>query len=89
MGNEHLPQSELIKMVFVRLLIFIPLLLVMFFLPAGTFAYWEAWLYLTVLIIPMVLSLIYLLKNDPELLERRMRMREKEASQKLVAKLGA
>ncbi|MBM4324880.1 MAG: isoprenylcysteine carboxylmethyltransferase family protein, partial [Deltaproteobacteria bacterium] len=83
MGNEHLPQSELIKMVFVRLLIFIPLLLVMFFLPAGTFAYWEAWLYLTVLIIPMVLSLIYLLKNDPELLERRMRMREKEASQKL------
>ena len=88
MGKEHLPQSELIKMVFVRLLIMIPLMLAMFFLPAGTFAYWEAWLYLAVLIIPMVLALIYLLRNDPELLERRMRMREKEASQKLIVKLG-
>jgi protein-S-isoprenylcysteine O-methyltransferase Ste14 len=77
------------KMVFIRLLIMVPLMLAMFFLPAGTFAYWEAWLYLTVLLIPMVFTLIYLLKNDPELLERRMRMREKEASQKLIVKLGA
>jgi protein-S-isoprenylcysteine O-methyltransferase Ste14 len=89
MGNNHLSQSELMKMVFTRLLIMIPLMLAMFFLPAGTFDYWEAWLYLTVLLIPMVLVLIYLLRNDPELLERRMRMREKEASQKLIVKLGS
>lgn len=89
MGNNHLPQSVLIKMVFVRFLIFIPLLSAMFFLPAGTFDYWEVWLYLTVLLIPMVLGLIYLLRNDPELLERRMRMREKEASQKLIIRLGS
>jgi protein-S-isoprenylcysteine O-methyltransferase Ste14 len=60
----------------------------MFFLPAGTFAYWEAWVYLTVLLIPMVLVLIYLLRNDPELLERRMRMREKESEQKLIIKIS-
>ena len=89
MDDKQLSQSELIKMVFVRLLIMIPLLLAMFFLPAGTFAYWEAWLYLTVLLIPMVFVLIYLLRNDPELLERRMRMREKEASQKMIIKLGS
>jgi protein-S-isoprenylcysteine O-methyltransferase Ste14 len=89
MDDKQLSQSELIKMVFVRLLIVIPLLLAMFFLPAGTFAYWEAWLYLTVLLIPMVLVLIYLLRNDPALLARRMRMREKEASQKLIVKLGS
>ena len=88
MDDKQLSQSELIKMVFVRLLIVIPLLLAMFFLPAGTFAYWEAWVYLTVLLIPMFLVLIYLLKNDPELLARRMRMREKETEQKLITKFS-
>ena len=88
MGNNQLPQGKLTKMVSVRLLVFIPLLLAMFFLPAGTFAYWEAWVYLTVLLIPMVLVLIYLLRNDPELLERRMRMREKESEQKLIIKIS-
>jgi len=88
MGNNQLPQGKLTKMVSVRLLVFVPLLLAMFFLPAGTFAYWEAWVYLTVLLIPMVLVLIYLLRNDPELLERRMRMREKESEQKLIIKIS-
>jgi protein-S-isoprenylcysteine O-methyltransferase Ste14 len=60
----------------------------MFFLPAGTFAYWEAWAYLAILFIPMFFVLRYLLKNEPELLERRMRMREKEAKQKLIIKLS-
>jgi len=89
MDDKQLSQNELIKMVFARLLIVIPLMLAMFLLPAGTFAYWEAWLYLTVLLIPMVLVLIYLLRKDPELLERRMRMREKEASQKMIIRLGS
>jgi len=89
MDDKHFSQSELIKKVFARLLIMIPLMLAMFFLPAGTFAYWEAWLYLAVLLVPMFFALIYLLKNDPELLERRMRMREKEASQKLIVKLAS
>ncbi|MBU4225341.1 MAG: isoprenylcysteine carboxylmethyltransferase family protein [Chloroflexi bacterium] len=88
MSNNQLPQGELIKMVSARLLVVIPLLFAMFFLPAGTFAYWEAWVYLTVLLIPMFLVLIYLLKNDPELLERRMRMREKETEQKLIIKIS-
>ena len=60
----------------------------MFFLTAGTFAYWEAWVYLTVLFIPTFLVLNYLFKNDLELLERRMRMREKEAKQKLIIKIS-
>jgi protein-S-isoprenylcysteine O-methyltransferase Ste14 len=75
-------------MVSARILVFIPILFAMFFLPAGTFAYWEAWVYLTILLIPMILVLIYLVKNDPGLLERRMRMREKEAEQKLIIKIS-
>jgi protein-S-isoprenylcysteine O-methyltransferase Ste14 len=63
-------------------------LLAMFFLPAGTFAYWEAWLYLAILLVPMLLVLAYLLKNDPELLVRRLKMREREAEQRLIIKLS-
>ena len=87
MNNNQLSQGELIKMVFMRILVFIALLLAMFFLPAGTFAYWEAWVYLTVILVSMFSFLIYFLKNDPELLERRMRMREKEAEQKLIVRI--
>jgi protein-S-isoprenylcysteine O-methyltransferase Ste14 len=88
MSDSHLSQGELIRMIGVRLLVVIPVLFALFFLPAGTLAYWEAWVYLAILFIPMLLVLVYLLKNDPVLLERRMRMREREPEQKLIIKLG-
>lgn len=88
MSNNQLSRAELMKMAYARLLVSIFALLVMFFLPAGTFTYWEAWIYLAILFIPVVLVLTYLLKNDPELLKRRMRMREKEVEQKLIIKLS-
>ncbi|NJD51881.1 MAG: isoprenylcysteine carboxylmethyltransferase family protein [Candidatus Methanoperedens sp.] len=66
---------------FIMVLIFIGLML---FLPAGTLYYWQAWIYCGILFIPMFFMLSYLLKKDPELLERRMRMREKEEKQKSI-----
>jgi protein-S-isoprenylcysteine O-methyltransferase Ste14 len=75
-------------MVYVRLLVSILVLIALFFLPAGTFAYWEAWVYLAILFIPMVFVFVYLLKTDPELLERRLRTREKEGAQKRIIKLS-
>jgi protein-S-isoprenylcysteine O-methyltransferase Ste14 len=72
----------------VRFLVVLLALSVMLFLPAGTWAYWEAWLYLGILLIPLFFVLIYLLKHEPELLVRRMRLREKEAQQKLIIKLS-
>jgi protein-S-isoprenylcysteine O-methyltransferase Ste14 len=88
MSDRQLSQNELKKMACIRLLMAISLLSAMFFLPAGTFAYWEAWGYLAVLFIPVSFVLNYLLKNDPELLERRMRMKEKEKRQKLIIKIS-
>lgn len=51
------------------------------FLPAGTFNYWQVYLYLTVLVAPMAFVLFYFLKNDPRFLERRTRTKEKEKTQ--------
>jgi protein-S-isoprenylcysteine O-methyltransferase Ste14 len=61
----------------------------LFFLSSGTVFYWEAWLYLAVLLVPVVWIVAYLLRQAPDLLERRMRMQEKESSQKLIIGLSA
>lgn len=52
------------------------------FLPAGTLRYWEAWVYLGILLPASLIFTAYLFRTDPELLERRMRTREKEPEQR-------
>ena len=57
------------------------------FLPAGTFDYWQAWVFLAVFFIAS-LSTVYFLKNDPAALERRMHagpVAETRTVQKVVA----
>jgi hypothetical protein len=60
----------------------------MLFLPAGSLDYWQAWIYCGVLFIPVSFVVLYFLKKDPELLERRMRMKEKKEKQKIIQILG-
>jgi len=62
------------------------ILAVFFFLPAGTFRYREAWVYLAILFIPMMGTMIYLLKKNPKLLERRLNLKERRAQQKGIIK---
>lgn len=88
-NNDPTLQKKVLKIVIIRLSSGILFLGGLFFLSAGTFAYWEAWAYLAVLFVPMTFVLIYFLKNDPELLERRMRFKEKEKKQKLVQSLAS
>lgn len=88
MVTTGLSPAQLKRTVAGRLVAALLALGTIFFLPAGTLLYWEAWLYLAVLFTPMLLMSVYLLKKDPELLERRLRMREKEAEQKLIVKLS-
>ena len=88
MEITQLSQPELIKLAGSRLLIGIPALFLILFLPAGTFAFWEAWIYLAILLIPMSLVMFYFLKKAPELLARRMKLKEKQVEQKLIIKLS-
>jgi len=59
-----------------------------FFWPAGTLRYWQAWAYMAILLLPMLGVLVYFLHKDPTVLERRMRTKEKESRQKLILLLG-
>ena len=82
--SSELNQKSFRIMVITRFAGFIIVLGFMFFLPAWTFNYWQAWVYMLILSVPMIFIVRYLYKHDPELLERRMRMREKQKTQKLI-----
>jgi len=87
-GNKTSNSRQLLIKVLIRLALAIIVLGLIFFLPAGSIKFWEAWAYMGILFIPMIFVLIYLLKKDPELLERRMKMKEKEEPQKVFIKLS-
>ncbi len=57
---------------------------IILFTASGTLRYWQAWLYLMVHFIAVALFLGFLIRKDPELLERRMKIREREQTQKAV-----
>lgn len=62
-------------------LLFVGLLL---FLPAGSFRFYNAWLLIVLLFVPMFILGIFLLWKFPDLLQRRLESKEKESSQKGV-----
>ncbi len=54
------------------------------FIPAGTLSYWNAWLFIAVLFIPMLIVGIILMIKNPDLLRKRLNAKEKETEQKAV-----
>jgi protein-S-isoprenylcysteine O-methyltransferase Ste14 len=68
----------------IRLVLGIGFICAMLFWPAGTWNYWQAWAWLAALFLPMIVSLIYLVKRDPALLERRTRTNETRPEQKWI-----
>lgn len=57
---------------------------ILVFIPAGTLNYWNAWLLMGILFIPMLIVGIFLSIKNPELLRKRLNAKEKEAEQKSV-----
>ncbi len=54
------------------------------FLTAGSFSYWQAWLLLAILFIPMFGAGLVMMKKCPDLLRKRLNVKETEDEQKLV-----
>jgi hypothetical protein len=49
----------------------------MLFLAAGTFKFWQGWIFLGLLLIPMVVASIYFYERDPQLVERQAAIKRK------------
>lgn len=61
---------------------------ILIFLPAGTFHYWNAWMFMGILFIPMLFAGIVMMFKKPELLKKRLNAKEQQSEQNLVIKLS-
>ena len=81
--NAKLFQQAVVK--FLGGLLTVGLLL---FLPAGTFAWWQGWLLIGILFVPMFIAGLVMMQKSPDLLRKRLDVREKESEQKAVIALS-
>ena len=58
------------------------------FVPAGTIMFWNGWLLIVVLFVPMFVAGIVMMIKNPKLLEKRLNAKEKEQEQKAVVLLS-
>ena len=58
------------------------------FLPAGTFAFWQAWLLIFILFVPMFIAGLIMMKKSPDLLRKRLNAKEEQTEQKTVILLS-
>lgn len=72
----------------VKVTLGIVLLGLMLFLPAGTLNWWQGWLLLAVLFVPMIAAGFVMMKKSPDLLRKRLNVKEKQKDQQLVVKLS-
>ena len=76
--------NKLAIRLFVNTAIAIIILCLSLFLPASSLDYWQGWIYLTVFFfVPPIFITPYLLKKDPQLVERRVTAKEQRFMQKL------
>ncbi len=71
----------------VRFLVVLAILGSVLFIPAGSFRFWQAWVYIGILSVPALFAFIYFYKHDPKLIERRTLLKEKVPEQKRIRSL--
>ena len=58
------------------------------FLPAGTLAWWQGWLLMGILFVPMFIAGLVMMKKASDLLRKRLDVREQQSEQKAVIALS-
>lgn len=87
--STRLGSRTLLASALVRLLAGLGALGALFFATAGTVHYWQAWLWMATLFLSLAVLTLCLLRSAPDLLERRMRLRESAGRQRAVIGLSA
>ena len=64
------------------------LLGLLLFLPAGTLNWWQGWLLMGILFVPMFAAGLVMMKKSPRLLEKRLNAKEEQGEQRLVILLS-
>ena len=80
--------GNLLTQALIKFLTGVLLIGLLIFLPAGSFTYWQGWLMMGVLLVPMFIAGIVMLVKSPDLLRKRLNAKEKESDQKTVVALS-
>ncbi len=79
---------KLIVQALIKFLAGVILVGLMIFLPAGTISFFNGWLFMGIMFVPMLLAGIVLMIKNPDLLKKRLDAKEKSKEQDLVVKLS-
>ena len=78
----------LLKQAFGKFFLGVILLGVLIFLPAWSLRYWQGWLLMGMLFVPMFIVGLVMMEKSPNLLRKRLNAKEQEDEQKTVVKLS-
>ena len=73
----------------IKFVVGLAIVMVLLFIPARTLSYWQAWLFIGILFVPMLIVGIALMSRNPELLRKRLDAKEKEGEQKSVVAMSS
>lgn len=81
-------ENNLLTQALAKFLLGVILLGLLIFLPAWSLRYWQGWLLMGILFVPMFVAGLVMLTKNPDLLRKRLNAKEQEAEQKTVVKLN-
>jgi len=73
-------KSRLILRFFIGMVVYGALL----FIPAGSLRFWQGWVYILTSFVSALFAFAYFYRHDPELIERRLQMKEEVREQKRI-----
>ena len=79
---------KLFAQAIIKFLLGVLLVGALIFLPAGTLAFFNGWLFMGILFVPMFFAGIVMMAKNPELLKKRLDAKEKQRDQSIVIKLS-
>ena len=80
--------AKLLTQALAKVSLGIVLMGLLLFLPAGSFRYWQGWLLMGILFVPMFIAGFVMLFKNPDLLRKRLNAKEEEKEQKTVVALS-
>lgn len=81
-------KNKLFSQAFVKFLLGVVVVGLLLFLPAGSLSYWQGWLLMGILFVPMFCAGLVMMARNPELLRKRLNAKEEEKEQQTVVKLS-
>ncbi len=79
---------QLFKKAITRFLAGLVIVSLLLFVPAWSFRFWQAWLLIGILFVPMFIAGLVMLRKNPALLQKRLNAREEQGEQKAVILLS-